>query len=320
MTRTLSLAFWNVQNLFEVGGHDTRAPRSEGELSTKLDVLARVIQRLTDKGAPDILALAEVSSEAVLKRLVAKLGVQVMRPLLLFEPPTKKGDTGLALIAMSPRVSALTRVDAEQKGTRPKALSAKVSLATGGAPLNVVCCHWKSNLFQSGQMSPKADRGQSGRWLHGHMSSAQSPNGKLDPIVVFGDFNAEPYAPEISRDLYATRHLAKALRANTVRLYNCMWGWLVDPLASIAKGVPLNDGPRSPTSFDGGDHQILDQLLVSRSILRGEPFHLHRVAYHRDEETARITLQSRDIVPRSWDRDKRVGASDHFPLVVELGH
>lgn len=319
MTRTLSLAFWNVQNLFEVGGHDTRAPRSEQELSAKLDVLARVIRRLTDRGAPDILALAEVSSEAILKRLVAKLDAQVRRPPLLFEPP-KKGDTGLALIATSPRVSALTRIDADQKGTRPKALSAEVSLATGGAPLNVVCCHWKSDRFQPGQMSPKAERGHSGRWLHRHMSSAQSPNGKLDPIVVFGDFNAEPYTSEISRDLYATRHLTKALRANTVRLYNCMWEWLVDPLASIAPGVSLDDGPRSPTSFDGGDYQILDQLLVSRSILRGEPFHLQRVAYHRDEDTARITAQSRHVVPHSWDRDQRVGASDHFPLVVELRH
>lgn len=121
MTRTLSLAFWNVQNLFEVGGHDTRAPRSERELSAKLDVLARVIQRLTDRGAPDILALAEVSSEAILKRLVAKLGVQVMRPRLLFDPP-KKGDRAKSTASSSAPLRSGSRITCFERSSLPKAI------------------------------------------------------------------------------------------------------------------------------------------------------------------------------------------------------
>lgn len=44
MGRPLTIAFWNVQNLFSDGAHAERGPQSPQELNAKLDVLARVIE------------------------------------------------------------------------------------------------------------------------------------------------------------------------------------------------------------------------------------------------------------------------------------
>jgi hypothetical protein len=251
------------------------------------------------------------------------LALSIRRPPLVFEPPVGN-DTGLAIVALSPRIARLIRLDAETRGQRPRALSVEVTLATRSPPLYVIGCHWKSNRIVPGQPSPQADRAESGRWLRAHLSSTGSPfpHGKTDPVVVVGDMNAEPYAREISRELHATRHYAKSLGAQGVRLLNCMWPWLVDPGASAIPGHPLDAGPPSLTSFGDGEPAVLDQLLVSRSILRGDAFALESVDYHRDSDTARLLPRLFHVVPNAWTWDGTwgtgTGTSDHFPLVAHL--
>jgi hypothetical protein len=323
MGRSLTIAFWNVQNLFDAGVRTDRGPQSQRELDAKLDALARVIGQLANGGPPDILVVAEVAEEKLVRGLARRLTLPIQQPPLIFEAPPGI-NTGLAVMALTPSVAGLTRLDAEMQGHRPRALSVKVTLATSGPPLYVVACHWKSDMFAPGQPSPQADRQRSGRWLRSHLSGTGSsfPNGKTDPVIVIGDLNAEPYAREISRELHATRHYAKAMGAYGVRLLNCMWPWLVDPGASAVPGQHMNAGPRSLTSFGAGEPAVLDQLLVSRSVLRGDFFSLERVEYHRDIDTARVLPRLHHVVPSSWTWDDTQGAgtgtSDHFPVVANL--
>ncbi len=321
MGRPLTIAFWNVQNLFSAGAHSERGPQSHQELNAKLDALARVIGQLAGGGPPDLLALAEIADATLVRRLARRLTLSIQQPPFVFEPPSGN-DTGIAVLALTPSVSALDRVDAETRGHRPRALSVKVTFATSSPPLYVIACHWKSDRFVPGQLSPRADRATSGRWLRSHLSGTGSslPNGKTDPVIVVGDLNAEPYAREISRELNATRHYAKSLGATGIRLLNCMWPWLVDPGASAVPGHLMDAGPPSLTSFGDGEPAVLDQLLVSRSILRADSFALESVGYHRDSDTARLLPRLRHVVPSSWawDGARGTGASDHFPLVAKL--
>ncbi|MFT3773999.1 MAG: hypothetical protein QM820_52205 [Minicystis sp.] len=324
MKQTLSLAFWNVHNLFREGAHPDRGPRSADEREAKLDTLARVIGRLANGGLPDLLALSEVAEEQLVRALVRRLALSLQGPIpLVFEAPVGN-DTGLCLVGLTPKVAALTRVDAEARGHRPRALSVKVTLAVGGSPLHVIVCHWKSDRPTPGGPSAPSDRRRSGTWLSDHLSGSTSPHGAVDPVVVMGDFNAEPYAPEIagSRALYATRHYAKSIRARGVRLFNSMWPWLVDPGASPAPGATVESALPPLTSHGRDEPRILDQLLVSRSILRAEVFCLAGVDYYRDADTAELLPQLRTVVPRPWDWDpasrRSTGASDHFPLVATL--
>lgn len=323
MGRALTVAFWNVQSLFAAQAHKDRGPQSPQELAAKLAALVRVIGRLANGKPPDILAMAEVAEEWIVLRLARQLNLSISHPPLVFEAPFGN-ETGLAILALTPSVAQLTRLDAETRGHRPRTLSVKVTLAASSPPLYVVGCHWKSNRIKSGQASPERDRDESGRWLRSHLSGTGGlfPNGKTDPVVVVGDFNAEPYSRAISRELHATRHHTKSHRANGVRLFNCMWPWLVDPGASAIPGQLMNAGPRSLTSFGDGEPAVLDQLLVSRSILRADSFALESVDYHRDIDTARPLPQLRQVVPNSWTWPGTGGAgsgtSDHFPLVANL--
>jgi endonuclease/exonuclease/phosphatase (EEP) superfamily protein YafD len=324
MNRALTIGFWNLQNLFGARAHPERGPQSTQELAAKLDALASVIKKLVTTGPPDVLAVAEVATAALARRLARRLTGANRRAPLVFERPAGN-DTGLAILGLTPNVAGLTRLDAEMRGHRPRALSVKVTLAASSNPLYVIGCHWKSDLSQPGQTSPQRDREQSGRWLQAHLSQANRlyPNGKADPVVVLGDFNAEPYSRAIRRDLYATRHYTKSLGARGVRLMNCMWPWLVDPGASAIAGLPVNaGGPRPLTSFGDDEPAIWDQLLVSRSILRGDYFFLEGFDYHRDADTARVLPRLHHVVPNAWtwDATRRTGSgtSDHFPLVVNL--
>ncbi len=49
-----------------------------------------------------------------------------------------------------------------------------------------------------------------GTWLNGHLSDQKSkddPDGKSDSVVVMGDFNTEPYAPEIAGVMLDETHV-----------------------------------------------------------------------------------------------------------------
>lgn len=323
MNRVLTIGFWNLQNLFEAKSHPKRGPQSSRELVAKLDALARVIKDFASPGLPDVLVVAEVATETLVRRLAWRLTGPRPRLPLLFEGASGN-ETGLAVLGLTPKVANLTLLDAE-RGHRPRALSVMVTLAEGSNPIYVVGCHWKSDLVRPGQRSPQRDREQSGRWLLAHLSQTTLPypNGKVDPVVVLGDFNAEPYSRAIRRELHATRHYTKSLGAYGVRLMNCMWPWLPDQGASAVAPLAANEGgPRPLTSFGDDEPVIWDQLLVSRSILRGEAFSLEAFDYHINANTARVLPRMRHVVPNAWtwDATRRLGSgtSDHFPLVVKL--
>lgn len=322
--QSLTIAFWNVCNLFVEGTHPSRAPKTLREREAKVDALASVIRRLAGGDLPNVLALAEVADESLVHDLVKRLPVP--SPLYVFENSLPQ-HTGIAVVGFSPSIAAITRIDAEMRDHRPRSLSVRVTLTAPGAPsIYVIACHWKSNLYGGGasRAAPHQDRRQSGRWLFDHISGSNAPNGKVDPIIVLGDFNAEPYAPEISASngLHATRHKHKSLRANGIRLFNCMWPWLVDHAFPIPR---QNSNLTTLPLMSHGQHdwQVLDHVLVSRSILREDVFRLAGVQYHcEDGITAHLLPQSQIPAPYAWSwnnvTNQGIGTSDHFPLVASL--
>lgn len=137
MQQTLSVAFWNVYNLFREGAHSTRGPKSEPERHAKLDALATVIGRLADGNLPDILVLAEVGDAQLIAELISRLKLSLRNPpLQIFEPPPATDETGIVVLALTQNVATLTRLDAEnrRRTVRPRALSVRVTLASPNCP------------------------------------------------------------------------------------------------------------------------------------------------------------------------------------------
>jgi endonuclease/exonuclease/phosphatase family metal-dependent hydrolase len=322
MKQALSVAFWNVYNLFREGAHAKRGPKSQSERHAKLDALAAVINKLAHGALPDILVLAEVGDAQLIGELITRLNLTFRNsPPQVFEPPRTTDQTGIVVLGLTPRIAMVERIDAENRGSRPRALSVKISLSNPTCPpLYLIACHWKSNRPEG---NPRQDRRESGEWLRSHLNGS-APNGKADAVIVVGDFNADPYSPEISHNkaLHATRHFQKSIRASGVRLFNCMWPWLVDPKAWSFLNAQVSNLPWTLTSHSDVEPRLFDQILVSRSILKEERFSLKTVDYFRDDSTTKQLPQEKALVPKPWAWDDSVGTgsgtSDHFPLIASL--
>jgi hypothetical protein len=300
-----TLAFWNVRNLFPAATV-ARGPQTPAELGAKLAVLVRVIGRLATGGRmPDLLALAEIADASLVSSIVAGLGVSGAS--FIFEAPHGAGQTGIAVLALTRRVAGLSHVDVDwgvfgQVAGRPRALSVDATVVVRGRAevLRVVACHWKSD--RPGAYPPARDREGSGRWLERHVDGVAS-------VVAVGDLNAEPFAREIVDGLRACRHYSTTTRG---RLYNAVWPWLAEPDHHAATAQAGYRVSRPRTTIAEGYARILDQVLVSRAVLRGEPFRLDQasIRYHLDQDSA-DWVSTGNVAPRS-------STSDHFPLVFEL--
>jgi hypothetical protein len=84
MAKTLFLAFWNLENLFDLesAARTDKVRKLLGKdllgwngelLAAKLKQLSRVIRSLHGGAGPDILAVSEVKNEAVLRKLVEQI-------------------------------------------------------------------------------------------------------------------------------------------------------------------------------------------------------------------------------------------------------
>jgi hypothetical protein len=321
----LNVAFWNVENLFEPGAVD-RGPRSEAELSAKLDVLARVIGRLFSGGAPHLLGLAEVHTERIFRLLRERLGGDHHA---LWEESGSSSATGLGLLARKDAFAGIEVEAVQRPGMfkRPRCLLARCELTSRREPLLVAVNHWKSRMPTAG-LSPEEDRVETAKWLGDRLATSM----RATCAIVLGDFNAEPFErPFNERALRSVRFFSSALwsGATPAYLYNTAWRFLAEPdywedFGAVKESEPRASGaadddslesywqavdprkreyrlPRPRTSHGKGSSVIFDQLLVSGHALRGGPVTLNErsVGYHCDEDTSE-RKRSADVVPRRW--------------------
>src|SRR5512134_879648 len=81
------VAFWNVENLFDVDGSPERpewlqralarelAGWNASVLATKIDQLAHIIRQMNGGAGPDVLGVCEVENEHVLRLLIEALAL-----------------------------------------------------------------------------------------------------------------------------------------------------------------------------------------------------------------------------------------------------
>jgi predicted extracellular nuclease len=203
----LRVAFWNVQNLFEPGIRKD-GPRNESELNAKLDVIARVLDGLFAGTGPDLIGLAEIHTERLLKLVEQRLGG---RYLTLFEPCYAPGWTGLSVLARTDRFSRLVPVDAHRPWdtSMPRWLIARCKLREehGGESILLVVNHWRSRVTDTSSDAAK-ERLATARALGDWLACS-----RLDTCaIVLGDFNAEPFEePFGEAGLRGVRHFQPRL-------------------------------------------------------------------------------------------------------------
>jgi endonuclease/exonuclease/phosphatase family metal-dependent hydrolase len=310
----LTVAFWNVANLFEPLAV-VRGPQSHEELNARVNRLAEAINGLDGSGrSPDILGLAEVGTERILKLLLARLQGQFIYDWC---EPRNPEFTGLAVIARTELVSDLARV-AEYRPTmyaRPRCLVLSVSLAGKEEPVLFAIVHFKSRM--PSELNDKDDRLFTARWL-GDLLAKQE---KRTCAVVIGDFNAEPFeSPFNDVSLRASRTFSGALwtRATPAHLYNTAWRFLAEPEFWEHTQIGGYQQSRPATTFDCSPPVIFDQLLVSARALKGGPIRLQEqsVQYPCRPPLGTVNRNGKHS-PDRWQYESPgnyTGVSDHFPL------
>jgi endonuclease/exonuclease/phosphatase family metal-dependent hydrolase len=314
MPDELSVAFWNVQNLFQPQVV-SRGPGDQDELDTKLDVIAGEIDGFFGGDGADLIGLAEVNDRNVFDELAGRLGDVYLK---LWEPAYRTDQTGLGVLARKSVFEDFTLLDVFRPTTaaRPRSLVAACKVGGASAGFLFVVNHWKSRMG-SAEIG-NLDRLETANWI-----SDRLKNSPIECTMLIGDFNAEPYEEPFNGKLKGRRNFRGAFVSHDAYfLYNTAWKFLSEPVHWKDFDVAGYEEERPTASHDASTVNLFDHLLVSKHALKNGTLTLR-------EETVELLCNDVTARPNShgqW-RPKRwkyqspaehVGSSDHFPLLAKF--
>ncbi len=313
-TQTFSLAFYNVENLFDTINdptiHDeTYLPGSELDWDTekyqhKLDNIAKVLRAIDTVEFPATIGLAEVENIGVLNELVkhptiSKAGYKILHQ----EGKDERGiDVALLYIPEKYMPSETQYISLNfpfgpEVGVRDILYSKGV--VNEKDTVHIFINHWKSRW--GGQEESEPFRRYTANLLKSYTDSIF----KIQPnanIIIAGDLNDNPDDLSISQDLNA---IEPALPYHDKKLYNL----------SI-KQYKTGEGTLYFKSWD-----MFDQIIVSTSILNGK-------------NGMMATSPDQIIIKEDWmlfypkhgeprpnrtaARDYYGGYSDHLPVYIKI--
>jgi endonuclease/exonuclease/phosphatase family metal-dependent hydrolase len=282
----ITIATWNLQNLFPPGGDGPKTPQ---DYATKLDGLARTI---ADAGV-DAVAVQEVGAPGPFDDLVAALGAG-WTGILSTQPDARRGirvgvlsrlpalrssddvrlRAGLPPLYVDDTRNVLTRMG---RGV----LTVEVA-APSGVAVTLLTCHLKSKLvsYPGGRFdtTDEAERARFAAYgLFQRASEAATVRGLADrvlgghgqdrPLVVLGDLNDEPHAATTQLLLgppgseFGTAGADRPDKGDAYRLFN--------PYPLIPEGERY-------TRVFGQRFELIDHILVSHA-LKGAVRTVHTV-------------------------------------------
>ncbi len=314
------IAFWNVENLFDVSSSPDRPDylkrklRNElrgwtaSVLKRKITQLVRIISQMNNGTGPDILCVCEIENERVVAKLLDAIA-PTLRRYSIAHADTKDGrGIDVAVIYDADKYSAGLQFNHfVQKRTATRDIF-QVNLKTSAdRDLVIIGNHWPSR--SAGQYESEPYRIMVAETLSYFHSRILEELGDDTAIVCMGDFNDEPFDRSITNYAMASREPRKVMNSRSVPYFhNLMW--------ELA-------GERLATYYFGNQPNVLDQFWVSKGILkRGSPFRVEKgsVDIFRPKEMisggdypgARFFKRPSE---KKYDPD---GYSDHFPIVMKL--
>jgi endonuclease/exonuclease/phosphatase family metal-dependent hydrolase len=264
-----------------------------------------VLLPLNGGNGPDILALAELESERSAELLQQALNKRLGKPELDYTNVLYQPITGGRHIA----TAILTRLPVERNRTllldkRRRILEGRLKVA--GRPLIIIASHWTSRVSDK----KGTGRAKYADIIYGRFKSLFLANPDVD-LLVCGDFNDNPDDPSVTEHLRATGDREAVLasaRTKEPLLFNLFAGPYQNGEASHYYG-----SRRKPKKY------LLDQICVSPGMLDEE-------GWSCVVDSAKVVRQmaTADGWPKRFGGERERmplaarGASDHFPVTVEL--
>lgn len=315
------VAFWNVENLFDIENAPDRSDklnrtlRSElkgwtpAVLDRKLAQLGSIIVKMNGGRGPDLIGVAEIENRNVLEGLCKTLeplgrtygiahadtsdqrGIDVafIYDSAKFEPKEQFSHYIVKRVA----TRELFQVNFELKGT------------AGPKLLVVVGNHWPSRLGTNDFQS-EAYRIIAGETLAYFHQRILEEEGDKTAVLAMGDFNDEPFNRSLVDHALSEQSRQRVTRAYSPKLWNLMW--------------PLM-GTSVRTYYYNNDGNMLDQFLVNKPLISGSSG--VRVVPESVEIIKFPEMVDSGIygVPRRFGRGAgrdEDGFSDHFAIGMRL--
>ncbi len=351
--RPIRVAFWNLQNLFDievsaiaadleftpVNGWDRHA------FESKIRNLAEVIRLMFDGQGPDLLGICEIENERVARRLIREIGRDDYQLAHIEHPDIRGIDTSLIY---SDRIFSAD--PARMKGhlvhlrfpTRD-IFEVPLTVNANGAELIVLVNHWPSRSMGKWLTEPfrLTVASHCGRIVDDMVKIPRKEYLELQDtdvslfrlneawdrnVLIMGDLNDEPWDRSVMEILgasYSTDHIEESLRMTrnalpSFKSYAGRQAWLFNPMWSLM------------TTPDQGTHyfsdtaqtmNMLDQFILSRGLYFG------RQGLRLAERSPGIpdvqifrpeVMTTRKGRPREFRLDNHTGYSDHFPITTLL--
>ena len=316
---TYHIAFWNLENLFDVEGSRDRPEWLQRELnkelegwnkellSRKIDRLSTIIRQMNGGRGPDLMGVCEVENRPVLQRLLDSLE-PLQRDYAIAHADSGDGrGIDVAFIfdrAMFEKREQFSHCILKRTATRDL-FQVNLELRSG-VELIVIGNHWPSR--RGSQYDSEPYRILAGETLAYFHQRIREIKGRDAAVLVMGDFNDEPFNRSLVQYALSTRQANRVLRAQTPRLLNLMW-----PLLGEAVG----------TFYYANFPNMLDQFLVSRALIDPDAA-LSVRGIARIDTFPEMVSEGNYLSPIAFRRPSHrsgvneSGFSDHFPISLTL--
>jgi predicted extracellular nuclease len=300
---------YNVENLFDIVD-DPKIPDEEflpmsekkwdnEKYQKKLNDIARVISEVNPEEMPEVVGLVEVENHLVLEDLIktGKLGGQEYA-IIHEESPDYRGID----VAMIYRKDAFAEISHEVLPVNfpddPEFKTRDILHVTGKMKNKIVHIfvnHWSSRTGGDEKTEPKRILAASVLKKKIDQILAVDPKAR---IIIMGDMNDEP----------TNKSLQEMLRADAP-----------DSGAPLVNLMLPDDVPGKGTYFYNGNWNMLDNLVVSETVLKGMQVEGQKGNIYSSDWMI-FTNKTGDKTPnRSYVGDKYVGGvSDHFPVYFKM--
>lgn len=311
------VAFWNVENLFDVQASPRRSEKLTRTLRSELggwieDVLERkiaqlgiIIRQMNSGRGPDLLGLCEIENEHVLNLLVQEIA-PLGRSYEIAHADTQDGrGIDVAFIYDSTLLTADKKFSHYIiKRTATRDLFQVNFLTVANRLLVVVGNHWPARMGGEFKTEPyRLIAGETLSYFHERIVAEQS---KDVAVLAMGDFNDEPFNRSMVEHARSERTRRKVTYARSAKFLNLMWPQM---------------GQKIGTHYYNNEASVLDQFLVSKGMLTGKS------GFTADTESVEIVRFSEMVYPGRYPRPVRFnrgdsvnlnGFSDHFPISMML--
>ncbi|WP_347156589.1 endonuclease/exonuclease/phosphatase family protein [Pontibacter chitinilyticus] len=310
-----TIAFYNTEKFFDTAddpatSDDAFTPAGEMEwtqekYSRKVHNIASVLSTIGDGNGPAVIALAEVENKQVLQDLVNSPELRKSKYSFIHYDMADEQGLDIALLykpkAFKPTAQQRIPISANGSNLQTRDIL-QVSGLLQGQPITLFVNHWPPRTRTRRGMQDDSHLRAAAATLRKKIDALQAADKKVR-IVVMGDFDTEPRTDVLEKVLKASG------RPNPYydqELFNAFYLPYVNGLG---------------TYFSHGDFKMLDQIMVSKSLIDGEGLeYIRGSAQIFDPERIKFLYGKYKNSPLSTFSGTTYfgGYSDHFPVYIQL--